>query len=69
MVDTEDHNRHIEPIKTLKDSGHEDDQANNDALALIEELCCLDVKEERLKGEKNEGIVCLQELIERNKDP
>ena len=52
LLDTEDHNRHVQAIKTLMDSEHEDEQASDDELALIEELCCLDLKEERLKREK-----------------
>ena len=46
------------------DSEHEDEQASDDELALIEELCYLDMKEERLKREKNDKI---QELIEKKR--
>ena len=49
----------------LTDSEHEDQQASDDELPLTEELRCLDMKEERLKREKNDRIVRLQELIEK----
>ena len=52
LSDVEDHNRQVQAIKTLTDSEHEDEQASDDELALIEELSCLDTKEERLKREK-----------------
>ena len=55
-------------LSRLMDSEHEDEQASDDdELALIEELCCLDLKEERLKREKNDKIVQLQELIEKKR--
>ena len=50
LSDAEDHNRNVQAIKTLTDSEHEDEQASDDELALIEELSCLDMKEERKKG-------------------
>ena len=46
-------------------SGHRHPPTSDDELALIEELRCLDMKEERLKREKNDRIVWLQELIEK----
>ena len=67
LLDTEDHNHHVQAIKTLMDSEHEDEQASDDELALMEELCCLDLKEERLKRENNDKIVQLQELIEKKR--
>ena len=67
LLDAEDHNRHVEAIKTLTDSEHEDEQASDDELALIEELHCLDMKKERLKREKNDRLVRLQELIEKKR--
>ena len=54
LLDAEDHNHHVEAIKTLTDSEREDDQASDDELALIEKLRCLDMKEEGLKREKND---------------
>ena len=53
--------------RLLMDSEHEDEQASDDELALIEELCCLDLEEERLRREKNDKIVQLQELIEKKR--
>ena len=48
LFDAEDHNHHIETIKTLMDSEHEDDQANDDELALI---CSLSPAEEGKRRE------------------
>ena len=67
LSDAEALNRHVQAIKTLTDSEHEDEQASDDELALIEELRSLDMKEERLKREKNDRIVRLQELIEKKR--
>ena len=54
-------------MKTLTDSDHGDDQTNDDKLALIEELRCLDMKEERLTRENSRMIVPQQELIDKKR--